>query len=431
MAKVKLHNDPNAERLWKQCRNDADLKWLLEGVLSSRRPELGRILLISPVEFFGEVQSRLGKKLRLRFRLAGFPYLLGKFGSLSKSWDRMISRGAKPQKLDTIENAIAEWAAGNAQQARNLVAAAIIETVRDNAVLRALVTSDEPVTPLQVARKLQNFEALNWKPMEQLIEVFEPFLARSRSQRAINQITLNLNTLLQYSQPEIIRQDVILRSASHFMKLLRNRGVNEAAWRNLLSGLIDRNFVAPNTPVFLWCREFPHDGYVASPSLVLGPLIPRCPSCGKDPYAMASFAPAGALQRATELKDGLLGAAIGWHLLKRGIPFLHSHCEEGTEMDFVPVVRKGRFLIECKVFSVLVSAKRLARSVREAVRQLDKHAAILETQGSKLRGSICVVNLTDRGLAKLRRDGFSFGIPENRVISYDRFTEWLRHEVTR
>jgi hypothetical protein len=100
-------------------------------------------------------------------------------------------------------------------------------------------------------------------------------------------------------------------------------------------------------------------------------------------------------------------------------------------MDFVPIVRKGRFLIECKVFSVLVSTKRLARSVREAVRQLDKHAAILETRGSKLRGSVCVVNLTDRGLANLRRDGFSFGIPESRVIGYDRFTEWLRHEVGR
>jgi hypothetical protein len=57
MARQKLHNDPAADRIWRRCRYDANLRWLLEGVLSSQKPELGRALLLSPVEFFGEIQK--------------------------------------------------------------------------------------------------------------------------------------------------------------------------------------------------------------------------------------------------------------------------------------------------------------------------------------------------------------------------------------
>jgi len=40
----------------------ANLRWLLEGVLDlpASPRDLSRILLLSPIEFFGEVQARLG-----------------------------------------------------------------------------------------------------------------------------------------------------------------------------------------------------------------------------------------------------------------------------------------------------------------------------------------------------------------------------------
>jgi len=146
---------------------------------------------------------------------------------------------------------------------------------------------------------------------------------------------------------------------------------------------------------------------------------------------LACFAPTGAFHNAIKLKDGLLGAAIGWHLKKRGIRFWHAHCEEGTEMDFIPIVQNGRLLIECKLLSVSVPAKQLLRNLREAVKQLDEHAALLEKQGRNLRGSVCVVNLTDQTLASLRRDESLREIAENRLISYERFSDWLRVKVTR
>jgi hypothetical protein len=426
----RLHNDLDADRLWRRCRNDATLRWLLEGVLSSRNPEIGRVLLLSPVELFGEIQARLGPKFALLFHLTGFPYLSGEFKELSESLRRMMSaRGKEAQQSSDAKGAIADWTAANARQARDIVVAAILETVRRNGLIQALATSDEPVTAVRVAQQVRNYEALDWKAMEELIQLFEPFLARSRSKKPINRFTLNFTTLLRHYQPEIIQQDVIGRSTQHFVGLLRRRGVTETAWRNLLLKLIDTDLVAPCTSMFLWCRRFPHDGFAASASLSLCALPPYCPSCGKEAHALACFAPTGAFRNAINLKDGLLGAAIGWHLKKRGIRFWHAHCEEGTEMDFIPIVQNGRLLVECKVLIVSVPAKQLLRNLREAVKQLDEHAALLEKQGRKLHGSVCVVNLTHETLASLRRDEHLIGIAENRLISYERFSDWLRVKI--
>jgi hypothetical protein len=431
MAHGNLHNDPEADRIWRRCRRDADLRWLLEGVLSSRKPDLGRALLLSPVELFGEVQAPLGPKLLLLFRLAGFPYLSGKFNDLSESLRQMMSAwGAEAHQSSEAKRAITEWTAENARQAQDLVVAAVLETVRRNGLIRALATSDEPVTAVRVARQVPKYEALDWKPMEDLLQLFQPFLARSRSKKSINQFTLNFTALLRHLQPEITQQGLVVRSTRHFMSLLRKRGVSETAWRILLLKLIDRDLVAPYLPMILWCRRFPQDGFVASASLSLGALPPFCPSCGKAAHAMASFAPAGGFNNAVKLRDGLLGAAIGWHLKKRGIHFRHAHCEKGTEMDFIAILQNGSLLIECKILSVLVPTKQLVRNVREGVNQLNEHAAMLENQGWKLRGSVCVVNLTDQHLASLRRDGSTIGIAENCLVSYERFKEWLQTKIT-
>jgi hypothetical protein len=54
-------------------------------------------------------------------------------------------------------------------------------------------------------------------------------------------------------------------------------------------------------------------------------------------------------------------------------------------MDFIPVLRDSHLLIECKIRSVALSAKQLARNVREAVKQLDEHADLLKKAGCAAR----------------------------------------------
>jgi hypothetical protein len=431
MTLSKLHNDKDADRLWKRCRNDANLRWLLEGVLTPRQSELGRTLLLSPVEVFGEVQAPVGRKLSLLFRLTGLPYLSGEIDDLSKSLRRMmLERSTEAHQARNAKKAIAEWAEANGQQAQNLVVAAVLETVRRNDALRALATSHQPVTSVEVAQQITDYKGLDWKAMDDLVLIFEQFLARSRSKKPINRFTLNFTALLRLVQPEISQIDLIFRSAEHFVSLLKRRGVKEGEWRHLLLRLIERDLVTPNMSMFLWCRKFPEDGFIASLSLALGTLPPFCPSCRKEAHAMASFVPAGGFLDAMRLKDGLLGAAIGWHLKKLGIDFLHAHCEEGTEIDFIPTIPGGQLLVECKTISVLVPPKQMLRNLREAVGQLDEHRALLERRGWKLRSSVCVVNLTHQDLTFLQRDRSSPGIPENRLVSYERFPAWLRATVT-
>src|SRR5580692_10470065 len=108
MTKSKSHGASEAERLWKQCRNDADLRWMLEGVLSSRIPALGRILLLSQLEFFGQIKVQAGRKLSLLFELAGLPFLSTGVNQLAQSLRRMSSAKDSPLRSDA-QSAIEEW----------------------------------------------------------------------------------------------------------------------------------------------------------------------------------------------------------------------------------------------------------------------------------------------------------------------------------
>jgi hypothetical protein len=56
--------------------------------------------------------------------------------------------------------------------------------------------------------------------------------------------------------------------------------------------------------------------------------------------------------------------------------------------------------------------------------------ALLQRKGWTLRGSACVVNLTEHNLASLRRRGFPMGTGEKRLVSYQRFSKWLQAEIT-
>lgn len=129
--------------------------------MSSRKPELGRALLLSPVEFFGEFQARLGPKLSLLFHLTGFPYLSGDLKGISKSLKRMMAgRAVESEQSSDAGKALADWVAANGRQVQDLVVAAILETVRRNEPLQSLAKSDQPVTPIRIAQAVPNYEAL-------------------------------------------------------------------------------------------------------------------------------------------------------------------------------------------------------------------------------------------------------------------------------
>jgi len=426
MTRSKLHKDADAERLWKRCRQDADLRWLLEGVLNFRTPALGRMLLLSPVEFFGQIQAKLGKKLSLLFHLTGFPYLSGSLKELSRSLQQMAAERPHVASSGNAQRTIEEWKQANGREALDLLAAAILETVRKNPTLRQLAAADEPITNVHIARQIAAYEGLDWTAMEKLVQIFEPFVARPKSKKPINRLTLDFTFLLQQLQPEITQLDLALHSAEHFTALLKKRRVSESAWRDAVMMLVRRDLLIPYTPMFLWCRSYPADGFVASLPFSTAPLPPLCPGCGKWAHAMASYAPASGLDAAVRLKDGVLGAAVGWHLTKWGVKFWHSHQERGTEVDFIARIGNQHLLLECKMLSVTVSDKQLRRNLREAADQLNSHIALLEQVNWKLSESVCVVNLTERQLNLLRTSDRQSSAALDGLISYEQFLAWFR-----
>jgi hypothetical protein len=134
------------------------------------------MLLLSPVEFFGQVQAPIGKKLSLLFHLTGFPYISGSLKRLSESLKLMAAGGGlHPATSSDAKRALDDWTEANGKQARDLVTAAVLETVRKNVVLRKLATSDQPVTNIHVAREVPEYEALDWAPMQELVALSNPF----------------------------------------------------------------------------------------------------------------------------------------------------------------------------------------------------------------------------------------------------------------
>jgi hypothetical protein len=385
------------------------------------------MLLLSPVEFFGQVQVKVGKKLSLMFHLTGFPYLSGSLKELSGSLQQMAA-GQRPRVAGpgNAQRTIEEWKQANGREALDLLAAAILETVRKNPALRQLAASDEPITNVHIARQVAAYEALDWTAMEKLVQIFEPFLARPKSKKPINRLTLDFTSVLAHLRPEISQLDLALRSAEHFTALLKKRRVNEAEWRDAVMMLVSRDLLIPYTPMFLWCRSYPADGFVASLPFSAGPLPPLCPGCGKWAHAIASYAPASGLDAAVRLRDGVLGAAVGWHLTKRTVKFWHSHQERGTEVDFIAKIGNQYLLIECKMLSVTVADKQLRRNLHEAADQLDSHTALLEQANWKLCESVCVVNLTERHLNLLRTSNRQSSAALDELISYEQFPAWFR-----
>jgi hypothetical protein len=425
------YNDPAAERLWQRCAKDKVVKELLEVVLSSDEQVPGRVLLLSPQELFGETVIRPpGSKLTFLFRLTELPYLSHSLKNLDSAFALAAdSRHAEHAGADNAKQAIAEWAEVNRRGAQDLVVAALLETVRRNQPLLSLTAGADKVTALRVRQGIPDYGALDWQEIPALIQLAEPFLKAEKSRKAINRITLNCTALVQNVQPDIMQERLICWTAGHFVRLLNTRRVTQRAWRDLLFGLIDLGMVLPCTQMFLWCRRCPHGGFALSTTPSVGTLPPFCPSCGGRAHAVACYTPHGPLLDAMTLKDGLLGAAIGWHLKTSRITFWHALSVKGTEIDFAAKTSKGHLLIEAKMLHVLGSEKQIIRNLRDSLAQLTDHADLLRSEGWKLQEAICVVNLTERHLRSLQRVSPSIQPTANNLLSYERFPRWLRQKL--
>jgi hypothetical protein len=117
------------------------------------------------------------------------------------------------------------------------------------------------------------------------------------------------------------------------------------------------------------------------------------------------------------LKDGLLGAALGWYLTKRGIPFSHGKIIGGEETDFIVRTRRGLVLIECKMLHACGTLKQRRRNLRDAVEQTRQHAQLLADEGHAVYKAVCVLNFTEQELVALDSG-------TEAIVSFENFMTW-------
>jgi hypothetical protein len=423
MATVDQPDAPPTGNRWHRCRSDKNLRWFLEGVL--RPGILGRALLLSTRDLFCQLEPRLDATLSLQFRVTGLPFLSHSLARVDADFQRAMHNGdVVPERAQVAKQALGSLLTMQGRSLQDHFAAALLNTIRSNEVLRSLVRSDDAVTEVQLRRDIPNYEALDWSAMKDSGDLFAPLLRRSASKKLVNRFTLNFNTLAEHVQPDALEEFVIYQSARYFVGLLRKRRVTETAWRSLLFELFDRALIVPCTRLFFFCRRCPDGGFVTSTSLSFA-LPPKCPYCSRPATAVACFFPDGSLREAISTKDGILGTAIGWHLTKTGLPFRHAYEVCGTECDFVIEASSGIWLIEAKMLQISGSRAQLARNLRDSLTQLVEHATLLVGNGKTVVKTACVVNLSHYELSQLGRTGALLGPYAHHLVSYDRFPQWV------
>lgn len=411
--------DLAAKRLWRRARPDATLRWLLEGVLDGRQPPLGRSLLLAESEICGELPLRLSARLTLPVRVAGYPYLSGPLRRFAPTVGRILRRREEVRtQAKQVRHALEHWQERHTERIAQTMLAFGVELVRSNPALQTLANGATPVTWQVVARAVRGTGTLDFDGALKTAMASEPLFVGKQSKALLRGFTLNMDGLAEQMRPERAQELAVLGSAEYVLKLLANRAVSEAGWRDVVIELARRDMLAPASPLFSWCRRCWADtGFVISMGLAQGRLPPLCPSCGKPAYAMAVFQPSGNWAAASGLKDGLLGAAVGWYLTKRAIPFSHGQTVGGEETDFIVETRQGPVLIECKMLYTQGNPKQRLRNVRDAVEQTQRHANLLAAEGHAVHQAVCVLNLTGNELADL-------GYGTEATISFEDFTAW-------
>jgi len=163
-------------------------------------------------------------------------------------------------------------------------------------------------------------------------------------------------------------------------------------------------------------------------SLVGSPLF--CCKCGREVHYMAAFYSTGVLTQALELHDGVLAAALAWHLTQRGIVFDDGVKMPNAELDFVLKGNAGDCLMECKMNHLLCPDDTIRSTLYKSRNQLRDHLQIAKLHGMTMHHAACVVNLTLQQLDSFLKTmepetDPEFARAEGQILSYEDAPMWL------
>ncbi len=419
------------DKLLREATQLPEFAALLEAVF--KHPAAGRALLISHSELFPTILGKDGK-MPFQFRATGLPYLSHKYTSLLESWqehaiclNEQFNSQQKP-----IAKPMRQLQESTAPEARDRLLLAVFATFQKNSALRELANRAEPVDITQLRQTVRDYSEIDFSPLELFfLDELPIFLRRPKHKKAINQLTMNLDSFMHLQGNDHVKQSMVWHTVGRFVHLLQARGVTENQWRSIVVDLASCDLLQPSSLIYLWCKRCPEAGFTMATTLTKCDLPPLCPCCGDDAHAVSTFVPAGPLRDTILAHDGLLGVAIAWHLRKRKIRFHAAKHTGATEFDFVVRTRHGPILLDCKMLHVL--SENIMANLWSSRNQLRDHITALTAQGSPPLKAACIVNIPKRELRSLLENlsdaAAEFCNIKGDIISYEQFPKWLESSM--
>ncbi len=233
------------------------------------RPVIGRALLISHSELFEPIRIKDGK-VPFQFGARGLPYLSHRFGSLFSSLCQHAAflEQAHKEKERAISKPIQQLQESIGSELWDLLSLAILATLQKNPVLLELANRTEPVDITQLRQAVRDYSGVDVSAFQSLfVDALPMFFQRSKLRKAINRLTMNLDSLFHVSNPDGARLEMVWRTAARFIELLKARRVSETQWRSIVTGLAQADLLEASSSFYLWCRRCPEVGVTVPTTL--------------------------------------------------------------------------------------------------------------------------------------------------------------------
>jgi hypothetical protein len=383
---------PEANDLWELAAHDDSVGALL--ALPFADAAAGSLLMLHLEELFPTIRFPEQK---------GFDHITARYipwlgqclrkthRRTQRLWQNPVTHARYQQANAALDqlNAIVQGSA------RDRLALAGLKLVKSSPELLRMLADDQPIDYPLLKRTARNYEGLDPSAsLDELLEGVDAIASGSKSAELLHRAANNIDLFLDMFSflGDGLQFHFAKWLCEHYARLLDLTGIAEGEFRRVILALHHGGWLAHSGPALLFCERCPDGGVVGSLRGGIMNRRLRCPLCGKVAVCVSALHLADVLQRSLAQSDGLLGAATGWQLIERRLPFCHSYrTNAGEEIDFLIQHPTGIMMVECKMHKR--RGADLSGELLKDCDQLRDHLKLAERLSIPASSSMCVVNL--------------------------------------
>jgi len=366
-----------------QARKDRRFALLLEGCLAD--PVASKALLLHKTELFPRLEIPIEGSM-ITIAAGGLPFLSESPKLIRRSLKTLAGKytahGPHPERMAEVQDRMASAQEAIAESVRDAFTLAILNTVSANAPLLELVNGPQPIGRPRLRQAVKDYSGIDWSPATALLaEAFSALLQSDKSRKPLQQLLIHIDALKDAVDLERFKAQVVDWLVSHFHRLMQIRDIHHDDWAGLVQQLHEAEFLEHAGPLYFWCTQCEETGVFGTLQTSHLGMDLFCPKCGRRMFYIAAFHSTRALTEALELHDGVLAAALAWHLTQRDIDFDDGVKLPEAELDFVIKDAAGNHLVECKMNHLLGQEGGLLSTMYKNRNQLRDHVIVAKNQG--------------------------------------------------